>query len=59
MINKFKCDQTRKIWPSPLILSLYSTFQVEGNKSNNYDVTDCFAQIIQYNFSNNSKTTYT
>ena len=26
MINEFKYDQTWKIWPSPLSLSLYSTF---------------------------------
>ena len=27
MINEFKYGQTWKIWPSPLSLSLYSTFQ--------------------------------
>ena len=27
MINEFKYDPTRKIWPSPLSLSLYSTFK--------------------------------
>ena len=26
MINEFRCGQTWKIWPSPLGLSLYSTF---------------------------------
>ena len=26
MINEFKSGQTWKIWPSPLSLSLYSTF---------------------------------
>ena len=27
MINKFKYGQTRKIWPSPLSSSFYSTFK--------------------------------
>ena len=27
MINEFKYGQTWKIWPSPLSLSLYSTFK--------------------------------
>ena len=28
MFNEFKYGQTWKIWPSPLSLSLYSTFEV-------------------------------
>ena len=28
MINKFRFGQTWKIWPSPLSLSLYSTFKL-------------------------------
>ena len=35
MINEFKYGQTWKIWPSPLSLSLYSTFKI-GNKSCNF-----------------------
>ena len=27
MINEFKYHETSKIWPSPLSLSLYSTFK--------------------------------
>ena len=33
MIDEFKYGHTRKIWPSPLSLSLYSTF-----KTSNYAV---------------------
>ena len=30
MINELKYGQTWKIWPSPLSLSLYSTFKASG-----------------------------
>ena len=32
VINEFKYGQTRKIWPSPLRLSLYSTFMYKVGK---------------------------
>ena len=32
MINEFKYGQTWQIWPSPLSLSLYSTFKPQPQK---------------------------
>ena len=47
MINEFKYGQTWKIWPSPLSLSLYSTFKASDplkpcNESNTYLYCDYY-----------------
>ena len=42
MINKFKYGQTWKIWPSPLILSLYSTFKGWNQWRHIFTVTRSF-----------------
>ena len=34
MIDEFKYGQTWKIWPSPLSLSLYSTFKILWKENN-------------------------
>ena len=42
MINEFKYGQTSKIWPSPLSLSLNSTFKIVQSKYRN---AQCYGKV--------------
>ena len=47
MINEFKYSQTWKIWPSPLSLSLYSTFKEEKVKKQSESLHKYFSGILK------------
>ena len=59
MINEFKYGQNWKIWPSPLNLSLYSTFKYDRDFLINRDLTWEIARKCSHQQSNKLSSQWT